>query len=52
MRCSSVSTLTRIDWAETEVPGASTMVYQDEESGLAVVWVIDEGTADGKKNSG
>lgn len=42
----------KIEWADTEVPGASTMVYQDEDTGLAVVWVIDGETTDGKKNSG
>lgn len=41
-----------IEWAETEVPGASTMVYQDEDSGLAVVWVMSDETANGKKTSG
>ena len=42
----------KIEWADTEVPGASTMVYQDEDTGLAVVWVIDGETTDSKKNSG
>lgn len=44
---------TQVEWAETDVPGASTMVFQDEETGLAVVWLMtDEPADDAKKNSG
>ena len=42
----------QIDWAETGVPGTSTMVYEDEESGLAVVWLMSDDSGDTKKNSG
>ncbi len=42
----------QIEWAETEVPGASTMVYQDEDSGLAVVWLVTDDNGNAKKNSG
>lgn len=30
----------QVEWAEAEMPGASTMVYEDEESGLAVIWLL------------
>lgn len=44
---------TQVEWAETDVPGATMMVFQDEESGLAVVWMMtDEPADDAKKNSG
>lgn len=42
----------QIDWADTDVPGASTMVYEDEDSGLAVVWLMTDDKGDVKKNSG
>lgn len=45
----------QIEWAETEVAGASTMVYQDDDSGLAVVWLMTDENGNGdakKKNSG
>jgi len=42
----------QIEWADTEVPGASTMVYQDEASGLAVVWLLMEDKPVEEKNSG
>jgi anti-sigma factor RsiW len=30
----------QVEWAEAEMPGATTMVYEDEESGLAVIWLL------------
>ena len=30
-----------VAWAETEVPGASTMVFRDEETGLTVIWLVE-----------
>lgn len=33
-----------VEWVSTEVPGASTMVYQDEETGLTVIWMMEEDT--------
>ena len=31
-----------VEWVSTEVPGATTMVYQDEETGLTVIWMMEE----------
>ena len=42
----------QIEWAETEVAGASTMVYQDEDSGCAVVWLMTDDSGDAAKSSG
>ena len=33
-----------VEWVDTEVPGATTMVYQDEETGLTVIWMMEEDT--------
>ena len=30
----------QVEWAEGELPGSSTMVYEDEESGVAVIWLL------------
>lgn len=31
-----------VEWAETELPGASTMVFRDEETGLTVIWLVEK----------
>lgn len=36
----------QVDWVETSMPGASPMVMQDEESGLAVVWLLPASSDD------
>ena len=28
-----------VEWVETDLPGAMTMVYQDDDTGLTVIWV-------------
>ncbi len=33
---------TEVEWVETDIPGATAMVYEDEETGLTVIWVITE----------
>lgn len=33
-----------VEWVDTEVPGATTMVYQDDETGLTVIWMMEEDT--------
>jgi anti-sigma factor RsiW len=35
-----------VEWAETEIPGASTMVFQDEETGLTVIWLVEGNEAE------
>jgi anti-sigma factor RsiW len=35
-----------VEWAETELPGASTMVFRDEETGLTVIWLVEDGDAE------
>lgn len=30
----------QVEWADAEMPGSSTMVYEDEESGVAVIWLL------------
>lgn len=35
-----------VEWAETELPGASTMIFRDEETGLTVVWLVENGDAE------
>ena len=39
---------TEVEWVETDVPGATAMVYEDEKTGLTVIWVISE--EDDEKN--
>jgi hypothetical protein len=36
----------QVDWVETGLPGSSPMVMQDEDSGLAVVWLLPAGQDD------
>ncbi|MBU1910746.1 MAG: zf-HC2 domain-containing protein [Verrucomicrobia bacterium] len=31
-----------VEWVETGLPKASTMVYEDQESGLVVIWVVEQ----------
>ncbi len=31
-----------VEWVETELPGAMTMVYQDDDTGLTVIWVQED----------
>jgi len=31
----------RVEWVETGLPGASPMVYEDIESGLVIIWVVE-----------
>lgn len=33
-----------VEWVDTDVPGATTMVYQDDETGLTVIWMMEEET--------
>lgn len=37
---------TTVEFVETEIPGASPMVYMDQESGWTVVWVVEGGAYD------
>lgn len=30
-----------VEWVETDLPGASTMVYEDGQSGWLVIWVVE-----------
>ncbi|NCC52890.1 MAG: hypothetical protein EOM20_16990 [Spartobacteria bacterium] len=41
---------TQVEWVETDVPGATAMVYEDEETGLTVIWVIT--TENGEEENG
>jgi anti-sigma factor RsiW len=36
-----------VEWVETELPGATPMVYQDPETGCTVIWIV---TADDPAN--
>lgn len=36
----------QVDWVDSAVPGASPMVMQDQESGLAVVWLLPASSDD------
>jgi hypothetical protein len=29
-----------VEWVEAELPDASTLVYEDEESGVVVIWLM------------
>ena len=31
-----------VEWVETGLPKASTMVYEDQESGMVVIWVLEQ----------
>lgn len=31
---------TEVEWVETDLPGAMSMVYEDQDTGLTVIWVI------------
>lgn len=31
---------TEVEWVETELPDAMSMVYEDEDTGLTVIWVL------------
>jgi len=31
-----------VEWVETGLPKASTMVYEDQESGMVVIWVVEQ----------
>jgi anti-sigma-K factor RskA len=31
-----------VEWVETDLPGAMTMVYQDDDTGLTVIWVQED----------
>lgn len=42
----------RIEWSDTEVPGASTMVYEDEDAGVAVVWLLTDDKPAKKNDAG
>lgn len=33
--------MTQVEWVETGLPGAAPMVYEDAESGLTVIWVVE-----------
>ncbi len=33
---------TEVEWVETELPDAISMVYEDAESGVTVIWVLTE----------
>jgi len=32
---------TIVEWVETDLPGATPMVYEDAETGLTVIWVVE-----------
>jgi len=32
---------TTVEWVETDLPGATPMVYEDEETGWTVIWVVE-----------
>ena len=40
------STVAEVEWMETDVPGATTMLYQDEETGLTVIWMMEPNEGD------
>ena len=42
----TIEQVTEVEWVETEVPGAMTMVYQDDETGLTVIWMMEEDDRD------
>ena len=31
-----------VEWVETGLPKASTMVYEDQESGMVVIWIVEQ----------
>jgi anti-sigma factor RsiW len=37
----------RVEWVETGLPGASPMVYEDEESGMVIIWVVEANNKEG-----
>jgi anti-sigma factor RsiW len=39
---------TEVEWVETDLPGAMSMVYEDADTGLTVIWVLVE---EGSKES-
>ena len=40
-----------VEWAEAELPGTSTMVYEDAESDTVVIWLMAENGAETPKGS-
>lgn len=32
---------TEVEWVETDLPGATPMVYRDEETGCTVIWIVE-----------
>lgn len=42
----TIEQVTEVEWVETEVPGAMTMVYQDDDTGLTVIWMMEEDDRD------
>ena len=38
---------TKVEWAQTDLPGASPMVYEDAGSGLTVIWVVEADNKEG-----
>lgn len=43
-------TAAEVEWVETEVPNASTMVYLDDETGMTVIWILEQ--EEGAANAG
>jgi anti-sigma factor RsiW len=35
-----------VEWVETDLPGAASMVYRDEETGCTVIWILADGEGD------
>lgn len=43
---------TEVEWVETELPDAISMVYEDAESGVTVIWVLTEETRKDDEHAG
>jgi anti-sigma factor RsiW len=39
-----------VEWVETDVPNASTMVYLDDDTGMTVIWILEQ--EEGAANAG
>lgn len=40
-----------VEWVETEVPNASTMVYCDDDTGMTVIWILEPEEGDANAGS-
>jgi len=43
-------TAAEVEWVETDVPNASTMVYLDDDTGMTVIWILEQ--EEGAANAG